>query len=206
MNKIACSTCGTSILVTTAMRNDGKCVPCTSGTRESIEESRHRHREQRESAKSPSASSIHWCELVDRVHKGQGGLEALSDIEKRYFAVCCLEGEMHNGGFDQFFSNSSGSYYEQALAGLADMGAVESAQLLRKAKQVLFDFSDVSTDTGARRNFLRKNSSPSRDVRLGQLDALFRQDSDSLMERIERYAIAHELYQPSHTPRGGTCT
>lgn len=204
MNKIACSTCGTSILVTTAMRNDGKCLPCTNGTRESIEESRRRHREQRELARTPSPSSIHWCELVDRVHKGQGGFEALSDIEKRYFAVCCLESEIYNGGFDQFFSNSSGSYYEQALNGLADMGAVESVQLLRKAKQVLFDFSDVSTDTGTRRNFLRKNSSPSRDVRLGQLDALFRQDPDSLVERIKRYAIAHKLYQPSHTPREGT--
>lgn len=206
MNKMTCSTCGASILVTTAMRNEGKCVPCKNGTRESIEESRRWHREQRELAKTPSPARIYWSELVDRVHKGQCGFETLSDIEKRYFAVCCLEGEVYNGGFDQFFSNSSGSYYEHALNGLADMGAVESIQLLRKAKQVLFDFSEISTDTGARRNFLRKKSSPSTDVRLGQLDALFRQDPDSLMERIEQYASAHELYQPSQTPQEDTRT
>jgi hypothetical protein len=195
MNKASCSTCGVSILATTAMRNDGRCAPCRNGTRESIEEGRRWNLKLRELQKNPGPSCLHWASLVDRVHKTEGGFEALPDVEKRYFAVCCLESEVYNGGLGQFFSNSSGSYYEHALAGLADMGAAESIQLLRKAKQILFDFSDVPIDTGERRAFLRKHSSHSRNSRVDQLDELFRKDPDSLLERIERYANSHELWR-----------
>jgi hypothetical protein len=201
MNKVACKVCGASILVTTAMRNNGHCVPCSNGTRTSIEEGRRRNLEQRELNKNPSPPSIYWSTLIDRVHNTEGGFEALPDVEKKYFAACCLEGELYNGGFDQFFSNSAGSYYEHALAALSEMGATESMQLLMRAKQVLFDFSAVPTDTSNRRAFLRNNSSRSRDARLDELDRLFRAYPDSLLERIEKFAMAHKLYEPHKPPR-----
>lgn len=34
----------------------------------------------------------------------------LNDIEKTFVYIDLLEGQVHNGGFDQFFFNSSGSY------------------------------------------------------------------------------------------------
>lgn len=189
-----CKICGVSILVTTAMRNDGQCVPCRNGTRASMEESRRWNLEQRELRKNPTSSSIYWGSLVTRVYKTESGFAALSDAEKKFFAACCLEGELYNGGFDQFFSNSSGSYYEYAVAALDEMGATESKQLLLRAKQVLFDFSAVPTDTGERRALLRSNSSRSRDARLDELDKLFHADPDSLLQRIEQFAIAHSLH------------
>jgi hypothetical protein len=194
MNKMPCKSCGVAILVTTAMRNDGQCVPCRNGTRASVEESRRWNLEQRELRKNPSASSLYWGSLVNRVYKTEGGFGALPDAEKKFFAACCLESELHNGGFDQFFSNSSGSYYEYAVAALDEMGATQSKQLLLRAKQVLFDFTAVPTDTGKRRTYLRNNSSRSRETRLDELDKLFRADPDSLLQRIEQFAIAHSLY------------
>jgi hypothetical protein len=76
-----------------------------------------------------------------------------------YFAVCCFDGELYNGGFDQFFANSSGSYYQHALVGLEELGAQQVVELLRRAKQVLFDFAEVPTDTGQRRMLLRTTCS-----------------------------------------------
>src|SRR5208282_5162255 len=50
--------------------------------------------------------------------------------------VYWLWGEVHNGGFDQYFFNSSGDESEAALAGLKEMGAPGAAALLERAMQV----------------------------------------------------------------------
>ena len=158
-----------------------------------MEASRLRYREERERDKTDPAR-IYWRALVERVHKSDAGFEALSEAEKKYFAVCCLSGEVYNGGFHQFFFNSAGEYYEYALSGLAEMEAGESLQLLKRAKQVWFDFSDVPTDTRTRRVLLERNASRSRDARSNELDKLYWKDPDELAIRSERYAQEHKLY------------
>ena len=42
MPKTNCRSCGTAILVTTAARNDGRCVSCARGTRAQIDAARQR--------------------------------------------------------------------------------------------------------------------------------------------------------------------
>lgn len=181
------------ILARTAMRNDGKCVPCSNGTRESMEASRQRYREERERDKTDPAC-IYWHSLVERVYKTEAGFDGLAEAEKRYFAVCCLSSEVYNGGFHQFFLNSTGSYYVHAVAGLEEMEAGEFLQLLKKAKQVWFDFSDVPTDTRSRRLLLERNASRSRDARSNELDKLYWQGPDELATRCEQYARQNGLY------------
>jgi Domain of unknown function (DUF4375) len=158
-----------------------------------MEASRRWCREHREQDKTDPAR-IYWRALVERVYKTETGFEGLSEPEKKYFAVCYLEGEVYNGGFDQFFSNSSGDYFKYALAGLEDIGAERALELLRRAKQVLFDFGDVSSDTEMRRALMCKNSSRSRDSRAEELDELYWKDPDSLGDRLEKYARAHKLF------------
>lgn len=158
-----------------------------------MEASRRWYREERERDKTDPAR-IYWRALLERVHKTEAGFEGLSESEKKYFAVCCLSGEVYNGGFQQFFFNSAGAYYEYALSGLEEMEAGESVQLLKKAKQIWFDFSDVPTDTRARRLLLERNSSRSRDTRSDELDKLYWMDPDGLPMRSERYAQIHKLY------------
>jgi hypothetical protein len=193
VNKIACSNCGVLILVATAMRNGGKCVPCSNGTRDSMEANRQWNREHRARLQT-DPSRLYWSSLVKRAHASGSGFDALSETEKKYFAVCSLNGEVHNGGFQQFFYNSSGALYGNAIAGLEEMGASESLLLLQRAKQVFFDFADVPLDTGSRRRLLDGNSSHSRESRSEELDELFRKDPDDLVGRIERYARSHDLY------------
>ena len=158
-----------------------------------MEASRRWYREERERDKT-DPSRIYWRALVERDHKTEAGFEGLSEAEKKYFAVCCLSGEVYNGGFHQFFFNSAGAYYMYALSGLEEMQASESLQLLKKAKQVWFDFSDVPTDTKSRRLLLERNATPSRDSRSEELDELFWKDPDELGSRCEQYAQQHKLY------------
>lgn len=60
----------------------------------------------------------------------------ITEPERRLVAVYWLWGEVNNGGFDQYFFNSSGDDSEAALAGLKEMGAPGAAALLERAMQV----------------------------------------------------------------------
>jgi hypothetical protein len=61
----------------------------------------------------------------------QLGWEALTPAEKHLCAVETLNDEVNNGGFAQYYFNSSGDHWADALAGLEAMGAVQHAELVR---------------------------------------------------------------------------
>lgn len=185
---IACRSCGALVLPETAERTGGLCMPCKSGTRANIEASKVAAKKQRE-LDATDPFRIYWCKLVDRVYKTPDGLNSLSDTERQYWAVGCLSGEVYNGGFDQYFHNSSGATYIAALHGLEAMGALASLLLLQKAKQAVFGFADVPEDTCTRRIMLRAAESASLQQRLDELDRQFWQDPDKLGELSEAFAI-----------------
>ena len=192
VSKVACTRCGALILETTAQKNAGLCMPCKSGKRESIEAAKRWHKEQREREKT-DPFRILWHALVHRVHETSEGFSGLSEAEKRYFAVGLLEGEVYNGGFEQYFFNHSGSHYKYALLGLEEMEATQTLALLQRAKQVLFNFDEVPEDTGKRRRLLQKLASDSRSKRLEELDTQYYKDPDGLSARTEKYARSHGL-------------
>ncbi len=192
MSKVACIRCGAFILESTAQKNEGLCVPCKSGTRESIEAAKQWRKEQRERNRTDPFRML-WRELVHRVHETPGGFTGLSEVERQYFAVGLLDGEVYNGGFDQYFFNSSGSHYKYAALGLEVMGATQALILLQRAKQVLFDFEDVPEGTEQRRRLLQHRASDSRSQRLVELDKQYCEDPDGLSSRSEAYARKHSL-------------
>ncbi len=67
---------------------------------------------------------------------GERGWERLTGTERHLLAVQSLEAEVFNGGFDQYFFNSTGDDAEVALAGLKEMQATEAAVLLERAMAV----------------------------------------------------------------------
>jgi hypothetical protein len=115
------------------------------------------------------------------------GVDSFSEAERQYFAVGLLEGEVYNGGFDQYFFNSSADYYRYAIAGLQAMGAQQALELLLRAKQVVFGFEEPPQDTERRRAFLRVSIDGCSE-RLGVLDALFWEDPDSLGSKVAQFA------------------
>lgn len=169
-------------------------MPCKGGYRERIEEGK-RQRDQ-ERAYEQSAERKYWLSLVNRVYETPEGFDGLAAQEKLYYAVSCLIGEVYNGGFDQFFSNSSGALYAQALNGLFELEADDSAALLVQAKEALFGQQPVPLDRAHRVQLMPTvdADSPTVSRRLDELDKAFYADPDRLAERCEAYARKHHLY------------
>jgi hypothetical protein len=192
MEQVTCKKCGATILQTTSDKTGGVCMPCKNGTRESMEAAKLYYQRERELDKTCPFRKL-WRELVHRVHDTDLGYAGLSDAEKRYFAVGLLEGEVYNGGFDQYFFNSSGSYYSDAEMGLEEMGAMQSLSLLRRAKQIVFGDTVIPEDTEQRREILLQRDSNFYADQLDELDKLFWEDPDGLGERNESFARKHAL-------------
>lgn len=167
-------------------------MPCKSGTRSQIEASKDATKRQRE-LDATDPFRLYWRELVDRVYKSDSGVAHLSDVERQYWAVGCLSGEVYNGGFDQYFHNSSGATYSAAVDGLKAMGATKTLLLLQKAKQMIFGFADVPKESCARRTIQTSVESASLQQRLESLDKQFGEDPDELATRSETFAVNHGL-------------
>jgi hypothetical protein len=68
--------------------------------------------------------------LIDRVCRSPRGFDNLSDAEKLYFALMLFQDEMDDGGFDTFFFNSSGAYYNLIEITLVTLDEPTILQLL----------------------------------------------------------------------------
>lgn len=74
--------------------------------------------------------------LFDRAD--QVGFDALRPAEQVLFTVWGLMGQVENGGFAQYFYNSSGDHAAAALASLREIGAAEKAPIAERTIDVLF--------------------------------------------------------------------
>jgi Domain of unknown function (DUF4375) len=195
--RVPCAICGKLILHSTAERTEGLCMPCKGGYRKDIEASIQRREVQKEYRESSERK--HWISLVDRVYKQPQGFDALSPQEQKFFAMSILIGEVRNGGFDQYFSNSSGDYYLLTLVALSEIGAATSFRMLVEAKEIIFGENPVpTTQTGRLATFppYPEDSQPDPQDWSSRLDALDRQfwkHPDDLPERIEKYAQDNAL-------------
>ena len=140
---------------------------------------------------------LHWRKLSEKVNGTPSGWHQLSATEQQYWAVNLVSGEVANGGFHQYFFNSSGASYQAALLGLEGMRATESLSLLEQAKRLLFGFQDVPLDTSLRRRTLESVDRPLLHRQLDVLDRQFWKDPDKLGVLIEDFAVRHALVQVS---------
>jgi hypothetical protein len=191
-NKIPCVKCGEMILPSTAEKTGGICMACKQGIRQNIEASKRYYEE----LKKYNPYRELWKSLVFRVHKTEKGFSGLNSAEKIYYAVSILQGEVFNGGFDQFFWNSSGDLYEAIIAGLERLEAFETLNLVQQARIVLFSNSMPPPETKDRRELLRileeKEGLQAFDI----LDAAFWKDPDKLNEKLTRFADLQGLVKP----------
>lgn len=72
--------------------------------------------------------------LSDKINRS--GYESLSHPEKVLNSVYWLESEINNGGFEQYYFNSSGNYAIDTPAALEDIGASRTAKIVREANAV----------------------------------------------------------------------
>ncbi|MCT1400976.1 DMP19 family protein [Paenibacillus sp. p3-SID867] len=77
----------------------------------------------------------------DKIHEKyyETGFQELTESEQVIFCMMGLEGEVNNGGFDQFFLNSSSKYKVETLDSLRRINASYTASLLEEAIRVVED-------------------------------------------------------------------
>lgn len=105
--------------------------------------------------------------LFDRVESS--GLSSLTGPERVLFSVWGAAGQIENGGFDQFFYNSSGDYAAEAVEAFRAIGAVAKAAVIARAL-ALFPNAAPPRD---------------RDERIGALDALTARAGEDVFESLD---------------------
>lgn len=201
MDRLLCVRCGDSIHPDTASRNAGLCIPCTRGNQLTIEQRNENHRKQREEerARLESPQYKYWSSLISRVYGDDGGFGSLQHGDRLYYLMNVLTGEVHNGGFDQFFSNSSGDRYAETVEALSEVGDLATLQLLREAKSALFAQDEVPAKRIARFELMATSSKEhpryeSAWKALEELDTRFYASASNVDAALDRVVKAYNLY------------
>jgi Domain of unknown function (DUF4375) len=127
--------------------------------------------------------ALHWRIGQKADSKGE---PSLSDTERRMLAVLGVEAEVNNGGFDQYFFNSTGDNAEVALVGLKEMGATATAELLERAMAV-FPGSKPPADRFKRQELMQRIAAQSEPV-WEKCDNEFYKPKESLSDLSLAYA------------------
>ena len=117
-------------------------------------------------------------------------IDRLSPEAKLVYLVWCLDGEIHNGGFDQFFYNSLGDHWEELLSHLDTIGAVTSSNLLAQAVSI-FPESAPAKNREQRFKQLRRLDDAEVEALLSDLDEQFWKYEDDLAHRVSEFVNKH---------------
>jgi hypothetical protein len=85
--------------------------------------------------------------------KNTENLELLNEYEKYVIFINMLDAQVNNGGFDQYFFNSSGENAHETLIALEKINAPKTAKLLTDAISV-FPKLPIPKDTNVRRKLM----------------------------------------------------
>lgn len=91
-------------------------------------------------------------DLSERCRCWHVDFEELTDPEKVFLCIWELEAEVNNGGFDQYFFNSSGDQANSAPWALRQIGAHSVATLCEEANAVFGE--SVPSEEGVRRQVM----------------------------------------------------
>ena len=125
-------------------------------------------------------SQILWDKVKAR------SFNSLTDAEKNFFAVDYLISEVNNGGFDQYFFNSSGEYANEALLGLKKIGAIKTASIVQNSFSI-FPEHKVPKDRQERWKLMGKDKEKNQRI-LEELDDKFYEYPEDLTDLLFKYA------------------
>ena len=97
--------------------------------------------------------------------------ENLNEAEKTFLYVEILEAEINNGGFVQYFFNSSGDHANEVLESLKKIGALKTAKLIEEACSY-FPENPIPKDNEKRHKIL-ENIDPQTSEKWNELEDKF---------------------------------
>ena len=107
-------------------------------------------------------------------------MSALSEAERIFYITQTLEMEVNNGGFSQFFYNSSGNFSNELVGAFTAIGANATAAICQKAISAFG--RDIPVDRDEREEMLDELESDEIDEILEECDSAFYDYEDDLNE------------------------
>lgn len=137
----------------------------------------------------PEKFSIEIDEYLDKKTNYGDDLSVISEEAAKVFFVEQLQMEVNNGGFDQFFFNSSGNNWRKTLDALKEMGADKTAELLKKAAEAYG--CDLPENRRLRHKNMENKANTGYEEVLEELDSEFYEYEDDIDQLIYDYCMKH---------------
>ena len=132
---------------------------------------------------------VDMCDAVCKKCEYGDDIEKLNEHERVFYVTQILEQEVNNGGFSQFFFNSSGDFSNELVDAFTKIGALKTAEICKKALAVFN--GKVPTDRDEREELL--DSLDCDDV-LSECDDKFYEYEDNLEELNHTYIMDHRSF------------
>ena len=117
-------------------------------------------------------------------------MSALSEAERIFYITQTLEMEVNNGGFSQFFYNSSGNFSNELVGAFTAIGANATAAICQKAISAFG--RDIPVDSDEREKMLDELESDEIDEILEECDSAFCDYEDDLNQLNYNFVIKNK--------------
>ena len=119
-------------------------------------------------------------------------MSALSEAERIFYITQTLEMEVNNGGFSQFFYNSSGNFSNELVGAFTAIGANATAAICQKAISAFG--RDIPVDRYEREEMLDELESDEFDEILEECDNAFFDYDDNLNELNYNFVMKNKEF------------
>ena len=119
-------------------------------------------------------------------------MSALSEAERIFYITQSLEMEVNNGGFSQFFYNSSGNFSNELVGAFTAIGANATAAICQKAISAFG--RDIPVDRDEREEMLDELESDEFDEILEECDNAFYDYEDNLNELNYNFVMKNKEF------------
>lgn len=117
-------------------------------------------------------------------------MSVLSEAERIFYITQALETEVNNGGFSQFFYNSSGDFSNELVSAFTAIGANTTASICQRA--VAAFGQDIPVDRDEREELLTELESKGIDKIWEECDDAFYAYDDNLNELNYKFVMKHK--------------
>ena len=139
-------------------------------------------------AKSNQVSANDLIEVI--VSKGHAqGMDALNAAQQTVFLIADLDSESAINGLLGYYSNSAGNHAIEVVEALKQIGAIESADLIKTANAQFPNTSPPSDR--AERNQVLQTLDESAEQRIEEAGNTFMERPDDLGEKYEAFILAN---------------
>jgi hypothetical protein len=107
-------------------------------------------------------------------------LKAFSNAQRYIFAIMWYQAEVNNGGHDQFYSNSTGIVWEDAMNGFKEIGLIENYNTIKESADRLGGFPSKDRDK-------RNDQLDKLEAGLGDLDDKFYELETKMQDSLLAY-------------------